>query len=83
MVRVWDDQHLEVFVGRDQRVDHAQGQRRVDVVVHLPVDQQELALEVSGQPDVVLMGIDLLVEQPNPGFTPQRDVPQIVVVPRR
>ena len=44
-----NDQQIEVLVRRDQRVCHLEGQGGVDVVVHVPRDQQEPSSQVGRQ----------------------------------
>ena len=48
VVSVWDDEHIEVLVLLNQRVGNLHAQREVDVLVHLAVDQQQLADQVLG-----------------------------------
>ena len=43
------DQHLETLVGADEGIHHADGVARVDIVVHVAVHEQQVALEVLGQ----------------------------------
>ena len=45
-------QHVEVLVRLDERVDHLQGRRRIDIGVHLPDDDQSFALQTVGVVDV-------------------------------
>ncbi len=54
---------VEVLVLLDQRVDQHQGRGDVDVLVHLAVDQEELALQTSGQGLVRLLSVVLLDRQ--------------------
>jgi hypothetical protein len=55
MAAVGQDQHVEVLVGLDQGIDHLHGQRRMDVVIHIPGCQQQFPLQIAGQVGVSLL----------------------------
>jgi len=41
----WNQQHLEIFVGFDQRVDNLQSRRWIDIRIKFANDQQQLATQ--------------------------------------
>ena len=80
---VRDDEQVEVAVGLDQGVDECQGGGGVDVLVHLAVDQEELAGQIGRQAPVrllIVMGVDL---RAHVALDPARFVETVVVVAGR
>ena len=52
MTRAWYQDHLEVFVRTDQRIDNLQGRSRIYIATHLPHRKQQLTSQLSGVCDV-------------------------------
>src|SRR5581483_3203206 len=43
------DQHIKALIGFDQRVNQPHGVGRVDIVVHIAMDEQQVSLQVGRQ----------------------------------
>jgi len=80
---VGDDQKVEVLVGLDQFSGQPQAAGRIDVVVHIPVNQQQLALQIAGKREVRLFVVMRPIRKPHPELGPPGFGHPKVMIPRR
>jgi hypothetical protein len=80
VMHVRHDQHVELLACLDEGVRHSKRPRRVGVVVHLAVRQQNPALELRGQPAWKRLAVIRLIGQTMIDLGPRRDVDAILVV---
>ena len=85
MVGVGDEEQIEVLIGLDEGVDHEQGVRGRDVVVHGSMRQEQVALEVLGGllvglARVIAGAVRILDQQACPLLGPVVFVDAIIVV---
>lgn len=80
---VGDDQKVEILVGFDQFSGQPQAAGRIDVVVHIPVNQQQLALQIAGKREVGLFVVMRPVRKAHPELGPPGFGHPMVMIPSR
>ena len=88
VIGIGQDQQVEALVRLHQRIDQRNGVSRMDVVVHVSMDQEQLAFEVRGGRLVgrglVVVGLPhgIANQEALEPFTPARVVGPVVVIAR-